>query len=208
MALNGRLPASDLAVIAGGRLVRPYALRWNLANAAVRRAGLATVLPDGPMSSYRTFAEQVFLRHWWCQRGKCKNAAIPGTSNHGWGRAVDTNRRATIQAHGARYGVRFPTDAPWESWHTLVHLDAVRVPRPKADDLVLRWRQHSFAVRTLQRLLWRAGYWPKGRKPSRYFGWRTRKCVIAFQRKHRLKPDGVVGPATWRALRRAAHGRH
>lgn len=32
------------------------------------------------------------------------------------------------------------------------------------------------------------------------FGERTEKAVIAFQRAHKLLPDGKVGPATWDAL--------
>lgn len=32
------------------------------------------------------------------------------------------------------------------------------------------------------------------------FGWKTLNAVIAFQKKHGLEADGVVGPKTWRAL--------
>jgi hypothetical protein len=33
-----------------------------------------------------------------------------------------------------------------------------------------------------------------------HFGPKTRAAVIAFQASHGLTPDGIVGPATWRAL--------
>ncbi|MBA2734757.1 MAG: peptidoglycan-binding protein, partial [Acidobacteria bacterium] len=32
------------------------------------------------------------------------------------------------------------------------------------------------------------------------FGAKTEAAVRAFQRTHRLTPDGIVGPRTWRAL--------
>jgi peptidoglycan hydrolase-like protein with peptidoglycan-binding domain len=38
------------------------------------------------------------------------------------------------------------------------------------------------------------------------FGPQTERAVKAFQRKHGLTPDGVVGPATWAAL--GVHGAH
>src|SRR4051794_3028384 len=40
------------------------------------------------------------------------------------------------------------------------------------------------------------------------FGTRTARAVKAFQRRHGLTPDGVVGPATWKLIRRVrAHQR-
>lgn len=38
------------------------------------------------------------------------------------------------------------------------------------------------------------------------FGLKTEKAVKDFQQVHRLIPDGVVGPSTWEAIRRAYLG--
>ncbi|HEY3020988.1 MAG TPA: peptidoglycan-binding protein [Solirubrobacteraceae bacterium] len=198
--INGRFPDSALAPIAGGRLARAHALRWNMMNAAVRAAGLPTIMPTGPASSYRTFVQQVFQRSSWCARGRCGNAAVPGSSLHGLGRAVDTGRRAVAWAHGRRYGVRPPVDAYWEPWHALVHLDPVPRRRPSLEPVVRRGIVNRRAVSHLQRMLRKDGI--KAPLNGRY-DLATRRAVRRFQRAHHLKADGVVGPSTWRALHRA-----
>jgi murein L,D-transpeptidase YcbB/YkuD len=71
----------------------------------------------------------------------------------------------------------------------------------------------SRAVRALKRRLHRIPikghkkdkrYW-RGRwgVNSRY-GRKAQRVVKQFQRDHGMKADGVVGPATWRAINRAA----
>jgi hypothetical protein len=42
-----------------------------------------------PEECYRSYAEQVADRNYWCGLGECQFAAVPGTSVHGWGKAVD-----------------------------------------------------------------------------------------------------------------------
>ncbi|HEX2841988.1 tetratricopeptide repeat protein [Hyphomicrobium sp.] len=66
------------------------------------------------------------------------------------------------------------------------------------DDEVLRRGKRGDAVRKLQEALKGLGYdidQADGR-----FGDDTRRAVIAFQNKNKLKADGVVGPATFRAI--------
>jgi peptidoglycan hydrolase-like protein with peptidoglycan-binding domain len=41
---------------------------------------------------------------------------------------------------------------------------------------------------------------------DRVYGPATRQAVKRFQRRHGLQPDGIVGPATWTALKRARDG--
>jgi hypothetical protein len=110
---NGNLDPDILSStpgLAGGptvTLVRPAARAWRALTAAALRAG-HTLKASGAASSYRTYAEQerLFLqrfttspvsgttRYWrgqtWYLRPGMALAAVPGTSNHGWGSAVDT----------------------------------------------------------------------------------------------------------------------
>lgn len=119
MAENGKLPASDLSPIAQGELRKDAAAAWNAMNEHARRLGLQLV-PTGSMSSYRTYAQQVYLYGEY-QAGRGSLAATPGTSNHGWGLAVDVatmEMRNLIDRIGAEYGwAKKWSDAPSEWWH-------------------------------------------------------------------------------------------
>jgi murein DD-endopeptidase MepM/ murein hydrolase activator NlpD len=57
------------------------------------------------------------------------------------------------------------------------------------------------AVKDFQRELVRWGF---DLKPDGYFGASTEAAVKMFQRKHGLRDDGVVGPATWSAVTKPA----
>lgn len=203
MPSNGYLPAYVLAPIAGGHLRKDAAARWNAMNVYRRAHGRATIVPSGSLSSYRTYGQQVFLRRQWCARGACRNAAIPGTSNHGWGLAVDTGNAPGVNHDGPRYGwAKRWSDASWEPWHFRVNFAvpfSAHVPYYRR---VLRLGSHGHAVRTLQVLLRHHGALPRRARAGNHFGPRTRRAVRRFQRRHHMRADGVVGPATWRALRR------
>lgn len=123
---NGRLPAAVLCELPGGS---GEVLR---ADAAVSFVGLAAgyqaafgepiCLTDG----YRTLGEQQQLR-----RTKPRFAARPGSSEHGWGLAVDlscgvqsfrSDRHAWLVAHAAEHGWFLPEwaqrgGARPEPWH-------------------------------------------------------------------------------------------
>ena len=90
---------------------------------AARKAGVTLVTAD----CYRDYAGQVYWRTWWCNVGKCGNAAVPGTSNHGWGKAIDfhdlsgglpTNGAAYrwLKANAGRFGWNNPILTN-EAWH-------------------------------------------------------------------------------------------
>ena len=71
---------------------------------------------------------------------------------------------------------------------------------PAATGPVLRLGARGVAVRTLQRRLATLRYWVG--PVDGVFGDATQQAVYALQKAGRLVPDGVVGPATWRALAR------
>lgn len=122
---NGQLPDAVLAGIPGGRLSKPAAAAWN---AGPAKAGLR---PLGPNSSYRTYAAQVYFWNLYTS-GRGNLAARPGTSNHGWGTAVDLQApwmRTWIDRHGARYGWK-KTEAFSEWWH-VNYVGGFTAPKPK-----------------------------------------------------------------------------
>jgi hypothetical protein len=196
--LNGRLPSSVLAPIPQGHLVKSAAIRWNaMCQEAKARYGV-TIVPMGSMSSYRTYWQQVYLyahtRPGW--------AARPGTSNHGWGLAVDLRTqqmRSIVDAIGAKYGIaKRWSDASWEWWHIKVRTDIGATRYGKPGFQTLRQGSHGARVRKLQRRLRHYGH--KRVPVTGYFGWRTKRAVKRFQKKHHLHVDGVVGKRTWRKL--------
>jgi len=92
-------------------------------------------LPSPPRieSCYRTYEMQVWWRNLYCFLGNCEYAAVPGTSVHGWGRAVDFEDAAGeltfwsagyqwLQANAWRWGFGHPAwaepggSSP-EPWH-------------------------------------------------------------------------------------------
>lgn len=207
MSSNGRLPASMLAPIAGGRLRKDAALRWNSMNLRRRRQGKSTILPNGSQSSYRNLAGQQMMRSMWCGRGNCGNAAIPGTSNHGWGLAVDNNNPAGVEASGPPFGwSKRWSDAPWEPWH-VKWAGWGKIIGLKYYEKTIRKGAHGYIVVRLKRKLANTGYIKKRKKYGEWFSADIQKAVKKFQRAHGLKADGVVGPHTWAALNRAARKR-
>jgi hypothetical protein len=212
VALNGRLPASSLAPIAGGKLAKGAAAAWNAMNVESRRKYGVELRPTGSKSSYRSFAEQQYFWNLYTS-GKGALAARPGTSNHGVGLAVDvpTQRmRQIIDAIGAKYGwAKKWSDAPSEWWH-LRYRSGVwsgRDPgpkgatpakpkppaKPKYPGHLVKPGNRGSNVKLVQQKL--------GVKPAdSVFGPATKAAVVKFQRAHKLPADGIVGPKTWQVL--------
>lgn len=114
---NGRVPLEALAPVGttGHRLWAPAAANLEALIADARRSGIAVGITD----SYRPLEVQERLAR---EKGLYKNgglAAVPGTSNHGWGIATDLDLDPAAQqwmrANASRYG--FVEDVPREPWH-------------------------------------------------------------------------------------------
>lgn len=231
---NGQAPASALARISAtqpcAKLAKPAAAAWN--TLALYTQKKLTV--NGCASAYRrlghqgdgppvpeVFGTQWYFREFWCLQGKCGNAAVPGTSNHGWGKASDVPDwvRTVIDNNGWRFGwckitrtvnnVVCSSDAAHESWHVR-WTPGVWTRRPNPGPFINypRFREGSGGtgqargVESLQRHLRRHGRTDV--RVTGYFGWRTRVGLKKFQEGHGLRPSGVTTRATWTKLRRPA----
>jgi hypothetical protein len=121
---NGRIPAGALCTIALGHALRCDAAAAYLAMSAAYRLEFGT--PLCVTDSYRSIAAQQEAA-----REKPALAAVPGTSNHGWGLAVDlcggvnvagTSQSQWMADNAGRYGWLNPSWATQggekpEPWH-------------------------------------------------------------------------------------------
>ncbi|HMJ32971.1 MAG TPA: D-alanyl-D-alanine carboxypeptidase family protein [Baekduia sp.] len=94
MSGNGSLSLADLTKIHHPRgipvyLRRDAAASWeDMRRASLSRHGV-DLYPLGGASACRTYRQQVELKRQWTAAGEPQKAAVPGTSNRGWGVAVD-----------------------------------------------------------------------------------------------------------------------
>ncbi len=191
MASNGRLPTSDLSPIPGGELRKDAAAAWN-APGGPADAGLR---PTGSMSSYRTYEEQVYLYRLY-QEGKGNLAAIPGTSNHGLGIAVDLAEpwmRDWLDEHGAKYGWK-KTEAMSEWWH-VNFVGGVDFPTFKTLRHGMRGPRVVKYTRRLAFIRKRTGK-PYLARQHWKFKDEVVDSVRTFQKAYKLKVDGEIGPRT------------
>ena len=119
---DGFIPSSQLCSITGGGRLRPDAAAAfdKMSRAYAKVFGSTLCVTD----SYRSYTEQVKVF-----RQRPSLAAVPGTSNHGWGLALDlgcgiqSSRSAQYRwmvANAGRFGWVHPTWAihdPFEPWH-------------------------------------------------------------------------------------------
>jgi hypothetical protein len=190
VAENGKLSAAELSPIPGGQLAHDAAAAWN-ANDGPAENGL---MPTGSRSSYRLYEDQVYF---WNHQPPL--AAYPGTSNHGWGKALDLAvewMRSWIDDHGARFGWK-KTEAFSEWWH-VNFVGGVGPFKPAFKPL--RKGSRGRRVRWYTKRL--AFIHPAGVKHGylRRWYWRYKQPVVEavrdFQRDQELTVDGVIGEKT------------
>jgi len=116
---NGRLDAASLTTIGSGhKLESSAAAAYQRMVEAARADGVIWGITD----SYRTYAAQVDVARRKGLYSQGGLAARPGTSNHGWGRAVDLKLDAKssrwLQQNAGMYGFRTIAREPWHWEYT------------------------------------------------------------------------------------------
>lgn len=233
---NGKLPAALLfpCDLDAFKMVEPAARAMKALLSAAKAAGFKPTATG----VYRSYTAQVTLfrarysktelpgrptKTWegqtWWQRPNVAMAATPGTSNHGWGLAVDFAEKRTVGlvpvtasfvawlcANAFTYG--FSAEDQSEVWHWR-YVTGDKIPAAvlafeagtpvKPSRPVLRVGASGDSVKELQTTLNALGF--KCGKVDGKFGPRTLSAVRLFQKNNPpLAIDGVVGPATWAVL--------
>ena len=214
---NGQAKPGDLAPLNGGGQLRGDAARaYNALDRYLRVSGKGSLSNAGGGATYRAkgnpsdYPNGPFTQwHAWRRYQNGGNlAARPGTSNHGLGLAVDFTPAAIplVAKYGNAFGWAKHGDAMGENWHYTY--------KPGKYGAVDRWSKVrpgetvspgdcGPGVTAMKNRLKAWGCWPRTWRINDKYAGRTGKAVIAFQKAHHLKPDGIVGPGTWKALNAA-----
>jgi LysM repeat protein len=94
------------------------AAAWNAMRQASLRLYGIDLYPAGPLSAYRSYGQQLYLYNLFIS-GQGNPAALPGTSSHEYGIALDLadpSMRTVVDQIGASYGWA-KTEALGEWWH-------------------------------------------------------------------------------------------
>jgi len=113
---NGRLQLSQLREVEPGHYLHPYvADKFTQMKQDAARQGINLDINN----AYRSYDKQVEMANRLGLYSRGGKAAVPGTSNHGWGTAVDLNVRSNpgafqwLQQNGVRYGFNNIAREPW-----------------------------------------------------------------------------------------------
>lgn len=111
---NGQIPLGAMTKVGAGHYLRPDAAgAFRAMKRAAKKDGITLTITD----SYRSFASQQALA---AQKGLYSQgglAAVPGTSEHGWGLAIDFGegeQRNWLAKNGKKFGFK---TIPREPWH-------------------------------------------------------------------------------------------
>lgn len=107
-----------------------------------------------------------------------------------------------IEEQGTRTGIVRSPLASWDEWGVLKDVDYDGLPYEVYEVTTPQTTREGDAgelVEYIQLALIEAGF--DDLAPDGHFGSRTKAAVMAFQAARGLEADGVVGPATWAALR-------
>lgn len=220
---NGQIPQSALAPITKAvngeqaYLIKDAAKAFNAMNAESERRYGVTLRVSSARVAYRPLNEQWYFWNLY-KSGRGALAAYPGTSNHGWGLAVDLatqEMRHIVDAIGEKYGwAKKWSDAPSEWWHIKWKTgNYAAVNAYKGSRNTLRPGAKNADVLYLKKLLRDRGVKGAGKHPHKVFpamwnnkkyGGATVKRVKWFQKAMGMKVDGIVGPKTWAALQSKA----
>lgn len=141
MATNGYIPVGQLVYVGIAADGQPAYLHagaaadWLAMKAACHAETGVTLLISGDGGGYRSFALQEYYYDQYINHDGA-NAAYPGTSNHGWGKAVDIWNWARVYswllANGHRWG--FENNYAPEGWHYQHLSDTAINPIPPAPE--------------------------------------------------------------------------
>lgn len=142
---NGVFTSGNTDPIPGGKLWPEAALTWNAMRVIAIRNGIGAseFMPRGPNSSARTVAAQ---RWFWTHQPP--PAAFPGTSNHGWGIAVDVRtRRAAgwLMRNGHRFAWSHDEGARSGEWWHFRYVGASRARLRRLRRALDRWEGYTGA---------------------------------------------------------------
>jgi hypothetical protein len=147
---NGHINTNILVDVSGREdyLEPTAAAQWLRMRAACLAATGVVINPAPGSSCYRPYVTQVEFYNLY-QQGKGNVAAYPGTSNHGWGRAIDLTGYESsaavwnwLQSNASTYGYSWATgQASGERWHwecltapgTIINAPAVVTVKPITD---------------------------------------------------------------------------
>src|SRR4051812_5075316 len=192
--LNGRLPKFALRPItraANGQqayLARHAAKAFNAMNAESEARFGVTLRVASARVAYRPLKDQNFFWDQYLHHGGAL-AARPGTSNHGWGLAVDLatpQMRTIVDKIGGKYGwAKRWSDAPSEWWHIKYRPGVWSGHSPFAAQPVLKRGSHGKAVKRLKKLM--RAHSLQGFNNSGVFGKGTADAIKRLQKRHGLK---------------------